>query len=305
MTTKTPQQVKATNIGNIAFAALSIDQEGFVLGKTSKGIFIKTSGKYLIFIATLKFRGPLTINLPETVISFGQIPHLSPVHLSSRILRFPEAGLEISTQRSIVWGSPVPDSPPLLASVRKERLRESASKIMRNNNIGGISSLLPNVLNDPDSHHPNSSAQSTLDKGIILLHERLQRTAKLPAPSAITSLLGAGSGLTPSGDDFIIGLLLSLNRWADTLVPGQDLQELNEQVVEAAYQKTSLLSANLIECATRGQADERLINALDWLMSNTKQPSSCLDDLLNWGSSSGGDVFLGFTVSLSLQTDII
>jgi hypothetical protein len=133
----------------------------------------------------------------------------------------------------------------------------------------------------------------------------MQRTTRLPTSNSVISLLGAGDGLTPSGDDFVIGLLLTLKRWGNLLLPGQDLQTLTKTVVDAAYKKTTLLSANLIECAALGQADERLIAALDWLMSDISQESSCLDEMLGWGNSSGSDVFVGFVVGLSLQKDLI
>ena len=305
MQTTHPQQLKATNIGNIVFAYLSKDQEGFVLGSTSKGIFIKTSGKWINFISTEPFRGPLTITLPNTAQSLQHITPQTPVQISSRTLNFPDAGVEISTQNSIVWQSPLPLGQPLPESERKERLSNSARKILITKKETELTSLIPFLLEFPGSHHPTSQARSSLDRNIILLHERMQRTTRPPTSNSVISLLGAGEGLTPSGDDFVIGLLLTLKRWGNVLLPGQDLQMLTRTVVDAAYKKTTLLSANLIECATLGQADERLIAALDWLMSDVPQEPNCLDELLGWGNSSGGDVFVGFAVALSLQKELI
>jgi hypothetical protein len=305
MQTTHQRQLKAANIGNIAFASLSTDQEGFVLGSTSMGIFIKTSGKWINFISTEPFRGPLTITLQNTGQSLPRIAPQMPVQISSRILNFPDSGVGISTQNSILWQSPLPFGQPLPESDRKERLSNSARKIMTTKKETGLISLIPFLFEFPGSHHPVSQARSSLDRNIILLHERMQRTTQLPTSNSVISLLGAGEGLTPSGDDFVMGLLLALKRWGNVLLPGQDLQTLTKTVVDAAYKKTTLLSANLIECAALGQADERLIAALDWLMSDISPESSCLNDLLNWGNSSGSDVFVGFAVALSLQTDLI
>jgi hypothetical protein len=305
MQTFNQQHLEATNIGNMAFASLSTDQEGFVLGSTSQGIFIKTSGKWLNFVSAEPFRGPLTITLPETGASLQRITSQTPVRISSRTLNFPDAGVEISTQNSIVWQSPLPFGRPLPESERKERLNSSARKILIAKKETGLTSLIPFLLEFPGSHHPPSQARTSLHRNIILLHERMQRTTRLPTANSVISLLGAGDGLTPSGDDFVIGLLLTLKRWGNVLLPGQDLQKLTKTVVDAAYKKTTLLSANLIECAGLGQADERLIAALDWLMSDISQESSCLDKLSGWGNLSGSDVFVGFVVGLSLQNDLI
>jgi hypothetical protein len=83
------------------------------------------------------------------------------------------------------------------------------------------------------------------------------------------------------------------------LFPGYDPRKLNSQIVASAYSKTSTLSANLIECAAHGQADERLIEALDWLMSGITPDHSSLEKLLRWGKTSGVDVFVGFVFALS------
>ena len=115
---------------------------------------------------------------------------------------------------------------------------------------------------------------------------------------AVPSFLGAGSGLTPSGDDFLTGLLLAMNRWEAVLWPADNLGETNHLVVESAYRKTTRLSANLIELATLGQGDERLIDMVDQLMSDAPFEPATVLDLLDWGSSSGMDAFVGMAVAL-------
>jgi hypothetical protein len=115
----------------------------------------------------------------------------------------------------------------------------------------------------------------------------------------LCDFLGFGEGLTPSGDDYVIGTLLSLNRWKDVLLPDKDLGSLNQQVVETAYQVTTTLSANLIECAALGQGDERLIQAIDYLMGGGVQKDEIVTNLMNWGNSSGVDTFVGMATALS------
>jgi hypothetical protein len=99
-----------------------------------------------------------------------------------------------------------------------------------------------------------------------------------------------------------MGILLSLNRWQNPLWPADDLRVLNRQIVEAAYQKTTLISANLIECAALGLADERLIDALDFMMTGEACDRQVISRLLEWGNSSGVDVFAGMAVTLAGTT---
>jgi hypothetical protein len=56
---------------------------------------------------------------------------------------------------------------------------------------------------------------------------------------------------------------------------------------------TATLSANLIECASLGQADERLTGALDGLLSGAVDPDRIAASLAGWGSSSGAGVLAG------------
>ena len=107
-------------------------------------------------------------------------------------------------------------------------------------------------------------------------------------------MLGRGSGLTPSGDDCVLGLLLMLNRWQ----LDSDWHNLNQAVINTAYHKTTTISANLIECATAGQADERLLNVVDGIAVSSTSIDDCVECVLSWGNSSGIDALVGMVMAL-------
>jgi hypothetical protein len=119
--------------------------------------------------------------------------------------------------------------------------------------------------------------------------------------ASMLPLLGMGAGLTPSGDDLALGFLLALNRWGGVLAPGLDLKSLNLEIVQGAYERTTTLSANLIDCASQGQADERLILGLDGLLSEAYGPAICAASLAGWGNSSGVDALVGMGLAMSCQ----
>jgi hypothetical protein len=98
----------------------------------------------------------------------------------------------------------------------------------------------------------------------------------------------------------VTGVLLALNRWKDVLWDRDDLDRVNQSVMETAYQKTTTLSANLIELASLGEGDERILKAIDWIMAGTTDESSIVDDLIYWGSSSGVDMLAGFTAAITI-----
>jgi hypothetical protein len=292
--------IEADSIGNLAFDSLSTDQGGSVLGLTSRGIFIKTENKWLVFLSFESFRGPLTINLTMSGDSILPISNGMSLRITARQIVFPDADLVISVQNPAVWQPKPPSAPPLPKSESRKRLISSANYILAGKKGTGLGALLPRLLNfsrQPDHH---SQDISFLQGKIIHLQREMISSSGLPTFESLISLLGSGSGLTPSGDDLVCGVLLALNRWKDVVIDGQNLDRLNQQVVDAAYRKTTTLSANLIECATLGLADERLIEALDWLVSGKEQEPTQIVEMLDWGSSSGMDVFVGYVVALSV-----
>ncbi len=86
----------------------------------------------------------------------------------------------------------------------------------------------------------------------------LALTADRPAPlgvEEVRSLVGAGDGLTPYGDDQLCGWL-AVHRAAGVATP-----EVDAAVRAMAY-RTTLLSATLLDCALHGEA---LPEFGDWL----------------------------------------
>jgi hypothetical protein len=95
-----------------------------------------------------------------------------------------------------------------------------------------------------------------------------------------------------------LGLLLALNRWAYRLDYDLEIEKFSQGIVHHARQKTTTISYNLLECASEGQADERLVKALDGLFTGQFCPDECAAQLLTWGSSSGCDALVGMALAI-------
>jgi hypothetical protein len=139
---------------------------------------------------------------------------------------------------------------------------------------------------------------------VFALHAALRRRDWTAALPLAVELLGLGSGLTPSGDDLLIGLLLGLQRLSTAESDGATpLLAFGEALAAAARRRTTSLSASLLACAAQGQADERLVAALDGMTGGALQPGACAGLLLDWGSSSGCDALVGMALAiLTLET---
>ena len=135
---------------------------------------------------------------------------------------------------------------------------------------------------------------SQFEMATAALHTALTQKDMAGMQTAVTQLAGLGPGLTPAGDDFLLGLLLGL--WATR--PKNEVTKLAEIVVETAVLRTTQLSAAWLRAAGRGEAWQPwhdLVNALgadhDW------HPPA--QRILNQGATSGVAALLGFVAAIS------
>ena len=285
-------------LGYIAHESISQNRTGSIFGVMSRGIYVKTSSRWLSFISCESYRSPITINLNGDPIYLHQISSGMPVQISDGQMILPDARLKICVQNSDVWNPPLPPSPPLPKAECIQNLVCFASKALTQNPSVGLSRLLPHFIPLPEFQ--KKLELNSLQKEILAIQPDLLNRETAHFVSKLCNCLGAGVGLTPSGDDFVTGLLLALNRYKDIHWDWGDLDLINQSVVETAYQKTTTLSANLIELASFGEGDERILKAIDWIIGGNTDESSIVDDLLDWGNSSGVDMLVGFAAAITI-----
>jgi hypothetical protein len=97
-------------------------------------------------------------------------------------------------------------------------------------------------------------------------------------PATVPSFVGRGDGLTPLGDDVLVGWL-ALQRAAGVATPDVD------DAVRRSLGRTTTLSATLLDCALEGEVAEPLRDHLADLGSD-REPTTRVR-LEAWGASSG------------------
>ena len=295
----TQHLLTASCIGETARQVISQDQAGQVLGVTSRGVFLHFPTPKIIFLSYEPYQGPLTLNLGVVATRLERLSPGNAVRVNAGNLYFDVVGIRIFTGEAVIWQTPSPVNAVQPVPEIHKQLVSIARQLLAQNRTSEISSLLPYILGFPNES-TGISAESFPEQEIQKLQQALHSRQTSQIAARLESLSGFGGGLTPSGDDLTIGLVLTLNRWGETLVPGIELQELNRLVVQSAAQKTSTLSANLIESAANGEADERLIDALDGIMTGFPDSKECARLLLSWGNSSGGDTLTGIALAVNL-----
>ncbi len=108
--------------------------------------------------------------------------------------------------------------------------------------------------------------------------------------SQVARLAGRGPGLTPSGDDFLAGLMLAL--WARG---GEAARSLCRSMVAVAAPRTTRLSRAFLEAAAEGLADTHwhaLFHALD--INDEVAIEHAAQAVFAFGATSGFDMLAGF-----------
>ncbi|HJQ14743.1 MAG TPA: DUF2877 domain-containing protein [Anaerolineales bacterium] len=120
-------------------------------------------------------------------------------------------------------------------------------------------------------------------------------------PSSLTAakqLAGLGAGLTPAGDDFIMGAIHAT--WI--LHPHEGASALTQSIADTAAPLTTSLSAAWLRSAGRGEAGvlwHQFFEALVGQIVNPTYVQEAMDNILSVGETSGADALAGFISTLN------
>ena len=130
--------------------------------------------------------------------------------------------------------------------------------------------------------------------GILL--EGLLRADEELCRAGARKLAGLGSGLTPDGDDFMMGCILAL--WAR--LAGEEVEEAASWVSQEAAPRTTPLAAAWLQAASRGECSVRWHDLLQALLTeNEENIRSAGRAVVHQGHTSGASALAGFTAVLA------
>jgi hypothetical protein len=280
--------IHAIWIGQCAFRLMASGGTGLILGATNKGLFIEIQPGEVIFISGDAYRGPITINLEtrlnyKALFSVGETCQLLKDRLISK-----EFQILINHDTSI-W-----DPPPI--SFAKDGLQKAiqrgidlAGQLIKPYQGGQFYALLDWLVS-----HSGELSKDRIADMIPGIKDEGDHFARF------SGLLGLGRGLTPAGDDFLCGFLLASFYLRQNAVLKENQSNLIHPVAAEAQQKTTSLSAALIQRAALGEGDERLLDALRWIAQGDRDIAHARESLLSYGSSSGVDALAGMLTALFL-----
>ncbi len=203
--------------------------------------------------------------------------------------------LTIPIDRTKLWESILPEF-PTNAEKAKKNLMRMKEYIDFHGKAGGMKKNIA-----AQSLYGTEMSKMLEERTRLLLHELLKIRMANGLHHAV-SLIGLGPGLTPSGDDFLVGLFTMMNVRESPLYSHQSFCT---EVVEKAKTLTNEISYMALKKASVGKVREsiiQLVNSVFYGEERDLNPS--LNKVLNIGSSSGTDIALGLVCGLEANLKI-
>jgi hypothetical protein len=138
-------------------------------------------------------------------------------------------------------------------------------------------------------------------RGVCVRLERACRDCDVDAAlSNASQLIGWGEGLTPAGDDFLIGMLAALHAMTSSASRAAFVARLGGAVESQAI-RTTAVAAHALRLAARGHFSADLHELRDALLSSgdVARVRRAADDALDVGATSGADRVAGVIAGVS------
>lgn len=144
---------------------------------------------------------------------------------------------------------------------------------------------------------------SAVERLRVALNSQKRDSAELT--DAVSALIGFGPGLTPSGDDVLVGVLAALVRGgAQPSQPYRAARTIAD-AIEAGKFRTNDISRHYLQLAADGNFGEALTNLIDAVADNTTglELRARAQTVLSVGASSGSDALGGALIGLASQVE--
>jgi hypothetical protein len=262
----------------------------------SKALYLLTDAGELFWITTeaapLHRRGAtVPTSLPDLKVG-------SPFHFEDG--RLVTEAFVFDFRDTVVWNASRMSAPGVEMSKLGARTRAFAS-ILDLSNARGFGKFLPHIL----SLSPHSLSCPLLESSLrsaqpIVLE--MGRACLEGDTSGLAqhaeALIGLGSGLTPSGDDFVGGLLFALNALQAVYRERGSIRATLP--IEAYSSRTHLISFTLLKDLADGHAIAPLHNIARGLLEGESPENllSFIAQLTEVGHSTGWDLLAGFLTGI-------
>ena len=285
-----------SDMGILARRALAAGAMGRVGAVFERSFYIDLAGRWLC-LSALNAPGPLFARFDPAKLGAvdirGQISVGDAVEVGETSFRI-DGRFEFSTGTARTW-APLPLSAWTQDSLARglAGLRHIAGERIPREGLGGF--ILGIEAAEPISREARMAAGAVAELG-DWLGAALSTADPAAPPLSLASLIGLGPGLTPSGDDFLAGVMIA----AHALARPRVAERLYAKMAPNLARLTHPISAAHLEAAAEGLGSGKLHEILDTILAgHLKRLPGDLAGLAAIGHSSGWDALAGMVLALA------
>lgn len=267
--------LSAISISSTVAAFLQKPRHGTVLATFARSCYLDLEGSIVAVVAEELLNGPLNIVIrTDHTSSFEPLAVGSAVTASPEVIRV-EGWASISLLDATRWDPTIrPWSAGDIARIT-ENLGVLAGRVFAEAPAAGVKQI---------------------ESALAALRSALSSRTPASVRSAAERLAGLGSGLTPSGDDVLVGALVAL-----AAVPDPDAGDsLRSAIADGTANRTTRISDAYLQAAARGEASQawhRLLAALAG--KSTEEVIAAARGVMAFGETSGVDMLAGFLLAVN------
>ena len=287
--------LRAQSIGAVAVREISQSVSGRIAAVFDRSVYVDLGSQWICFGDATVGNGPVNLSLEPTPYSgvFADLAVDQPVRVCAGAVHLGNRPLIIKTAAK-VW------SPPLVPCWTNESLMRgldalnaiSRGRVPRQG-LGVF--LYGHGAELSGTREAHVCALPVFELERWLLNHLADKRCVEGVPESAQQLIGLGPGLTPSGDDFLGGVLIALS-----LVHRQDIAALlYADLSPHLLTRTGPISRTHLVAASSGQGLETLHLAINSVIEgNVGMIPTRVHHIERIGSSSGWDALAGACVVL-------
>jgi hypothetical protein len=298
-------RLTATRISDEIVLLLNGRADGRVHSVFEAAMNVQVSDALITFLAAERSLQPCSIVLAEAV-SFSEMGFRvkDVVYIAPDVIRFGEYAVVDTRGAKEVsllmppWGIGI-DSLTYNARLRMLEQAISQSKEMEES----LAPVLCHLFPDLQFHVVHNVWSDFLVERIRRLYEVLCRCNVDACQEVGRSIAGCGPGLTPSSDDFLVGVFAALyGAAAAGKLDGTIAANLCNQLSAGAVSQTGIISASFLKSGARGNFGEEINNLVSSFFAGGNHNADLMElavRVCQEGSTSGVDTLAGIWFGLT------
>jgi hypothetical protein len=281
--------LQALEAGPTAARALAGSETGSVIAAFESSFYVDLAS-VLVCVGGRNFpMGPLNVRTSAWDNAVASVIPGTPVSVYDR-------WLDIGLHFAIDCRSVTPWRAPRIGAWSLNSLHNGLSMLsgMANHrvHVAGLSRLVFDPLHTGTDNSFHNRAAFAI--GVIRAWLSGTVSERKVAVDGVQALIGLGPGLTPSGDDFLVGMMVALGEVHEHEL----LKVLSAMVLEFARVRTSSISAAHLKAAVEGLGTQALHRTIQSIACGGGNLANSLSALTEIGHSSGWDALAGAIVVL-------